>query len=513
MNRRTAALALALVLIAGAGAWAGVSQPWHSESSPPATVIAADDDAVAAAEEARRGDSHGLVEVDLTAAPATVDLGGRTVDTWAFNGQVPGPEIRVRAGDVLRANVSNELPEPLTIHWHGIALRNDMDGVPALTQPAIDPGAGFVYEFSAPDPGTYFYHPHTGTQLDRGLYGALIVEDPGGRVAETPEATVLVDDWVDGTGRTPDDVFGELTKTAPSMGHDMSNMNASHAMSGMGTQASDEGPSSSAAMLGTDTGDIDYPLYLVNGRTPDAPGEMRVRAGEALRLRLINAGSDTPFRVAVGGSKLTVVATDGFATKPFTVDTLIIGMGERYDVLATMPADGAFPLVAKAEGKTGGGLLALRTGDGPTPDAASSPAELAGTLLRLADLESAAAVTRGAVDRRYTVRLTGSMAPYEWGMNGDKVNGVTLPVRQGDLVRLTIDNTATMMWHPVHLHGHTFRVVDDGVGGPLKDTVIVPPMGKVTVEFVAENPGQWALHCHNIYHAEAGMVTVLSYVK
>lgn len=510
MSRRTVSLVLALVLIVGVGGWAGVSQPWRGESSPQLRVIGADDDAVATAEVSRRTPGSDVVEVDLTAAPATVSLGSRNVDTWAFNGQVPGPEIRLRNGDVLRARVRNELPEPLTIHWHGIALRNDMDGVPDLTQPAIQEGGSFVYEFSAPDPGTYFYHPHTGTQLDRGLYGALIVDDRTG--ADAPEATVLIDDWVDGTGRTPNDVFSDLSKSAPSMGHDMSSMSASHAMSGSGTQASDEDPSSSVTILGTDTGDIDYPLYVVNGRTPDTPPEVRVQAGEVTRLRLINAGSDTPFRVAVGGSKLTVIATDGFATKPAIVDTLIIGMGERYDVLATVPSGGTVPLVAKAEGKTGGALLALRTGDGPLPDAAASPAELAGTLLRLADLESATPVTSGTVDRRYTVRLTGSMAPYEWGMDGDEANGVTMPVRTGDLVRVTIDNSATMMWHPVHLHGHTFRVVN-GDGGPLKDTVIVPPMGKVTVEFDAENPGQWALHCHNIYHAEAGMVTVLSYVE
>ena len=502
--RRLVAAAAVVALVA-ATAWIGIARPWQSGNS--LTPVTATDPAVAAAEDARRTDTAAVQTIDLTAAPATVDLGDRTVDTWAFNGTVPGPEIRLRAGDVVRAAVRNDLPAPLTIHWHGIALRNDMDGVPALTQPAIEPGGSFVYEFTAPDPGTYFYHPHTGTQLDRGLYAPLVVEGPA--AGGERDITLMLDDWIDGTGETPDEVLDrlqEMSNGMSGMGHDMGGMDMSTMDHGNGMATAPDQP------LGTDTGDVNYPLYLINGRPATNAAAYEVAAGSPIRLRLVNAGSDTPFRVALGGQQLTVVATDGFPVEPVTVDSLIIGMGERYDVVTTIDAVGAVPLVARAEGKTGQALAILRTGPGAAPAADVNPPELTGRLLQLDELVAAddVALPGGRPDRDYRVELTGAMSPYDWGISATSQDGTTLPVRKGERVRLTIENQ-TMMWHPIHLHGHTFQVVSDN-GGPRKDTVIVPPMGRVTVELAADNPGQWALHCHNIYHAEVGMVTVLSYV-
>ena len=152
-----------------------------------------------------------VVEHTLTAKPATLDLGGTTVDTWAFGDTAPGPLIRATAGDMLRIRVDNQLPADTTVHWHGIALRNEADGVPGLTQNPIATGGSFLYEFTAPDPGTYFYHPHVGVQLDRGLYAPLIIDDPREPGDYDLEWIVVLDDWVDGTGRTPDDVLAELT--------------------------------------------------------------------------------------------------------------------------------------------------------------------------------------------------------------------------------------------------------------------------------------------------------------
>ena len=512
MKRRPLVIAAALVIIA-AGLWAGLARPWQTGSS--ATPIGPDDPVVAATEEARRSDSAAVQDVTLTAAPATIDLGDRTVETWAFNGTVPGPEVRLRAGDVLRARVRNQLPEPLTVHWHGIALRNDMDGVPDLTQEPIQPGDELVYEFTAPDPGTYFYHPHTGTQLDRGLYGPLIVEDPTADDAAR-DVTLLLDDWIDGTGQTPDDVYASLRSGAGAMAgmdmgdSDMDGMDmGGGGMSGMdhSVETSDDAP------LGDDTGDVEYPLYLINGLAPTSPAELGVSPGERIRLRLVNAGSDTPFRVALGGSRLTVVATDGFPVEPVTVDTLLVGMGERYDVFVTVPGTGAFPFVAVPEGKDLGALAVLRSGPGEGPRPDSNPAELAGELLSLDDLRAtpAAALPARDADRTYQVALTGDMASYRWGIDASADGGITLPVRRGERVRLVIENQ-TAMWHPIHLHGQTFQVVNADGTGARKDTAIVPAMGTVTVDVVADNPGQWALHCHNIYHAEAGMLTVLSYV-
>jgi len=156
----------------------------------------------------------------------------------------------------------------------------------------------------------------------------------------------------------------------------------------------------------------------------------------------------------------------------------------------------------------------LRTGSGPLPAPDVRPAELGGRLLALRDLTAApeVALPPASPDRTYRVRLTGGMASYRWRVVGPTQDGLTLPVRAGERVRLVLDNQTTM-WHPMHLHGQTFQVVTGSTPGPRKDTVIVPPMGQVTLEFDADNPGQWLLHCHNIYHAEAGMVTVVSYVR
>src|SRR5262249_23050125 len=144
----------------------------------PPHLVAATDAAVAAAEARRRRANAPVRQFAVTAAPVTADLGGLNAKTQAYGAAVPGPEIRLKAGEVLRARFTNNLDEPTTVHWHGIGLRNDMDGVPDLTQPNVPPGGTFDYEFTVPDPGTYWFHPHVGLQLDRGLYAPLIVEDP-----------------------------------------------------------------------------------------------------------------------------------------------------------------------------------------------------------------------------------------------------------------------------------------------------------------------------------------------
>lgn len=510
----TAGVAIGAV---GLGVWLVAAAPWRSDRVAvrvgPASAL------VEEKERTRRSDGAAVRDVTLTAAPATIRLGDRSVETWAFNGTVPGPEIRLRAGEVLRARVENRLPQPLTIHWHGVALRNDMDGVPGLTQEAIQPGGEMVYEFTAPDPGTYFYHPHTGTQLDRGLYAPLIVEEPSGTRPAERDITVMLDDWIDGTGESPDDVFERLGSGTSDMEgmEGMKGMKGMKGMEGMDEAAEEEMEIPTASQegpLGDDTGDVVYPLYLINGRSPTSPATYAVEPGEQVRLRFINAASDTPFRVAVGGSRLTVVASDGFPVEPVTVDAILLGMGERYDALVTVPRSGVFPVVAAAEGKKAQALAVLRSGPGAAPMPDVKPAELRGKLLALTDLRAASrvALPRGDADRTYRLALTGDMATYRWGITAPKEGEITLPVREGERVRLVLENRS-LMWHPIHLHGQTFQVVTGTWPGPRKDTVIVPAKGTVTVDLVADNPGQWLLHCHNIYHAEAGMQTTMSYVR
>ncbi len=464
--------------------------------------------AVQTAEAARRKPGAATVTASLKPRPVTLDLGGVTVATWGYAEQAPGPLIRAKAGDLIRVDVHNQLPTATSVHWHGIALRNDMDGVPDVTQPAIAAGGSFRYEFTAPDPGTYFYHPHSGVQLDRALYGVLIVDDPADPGRYDVDWAVVLDDWVDGTGRTPDQVLADLQSMGGMNGSSMGGMDMGGMSMGGGMEMN------TSAILGG-AGDISYPHYLINGRIPAAPATFTGKPRQRARIRIVNAASDTAFRLALGGHRLTVTHTDGYPVVPSTVDALIVGMGERVDVETDL-ADGAFPLVALAEGKrdtTGAQARAfaiVRTGAGSPPPADARPAQLDGPAALATDLRAADAVRLAdrSPDRSHTLTLAGGMMPYRWTINGttfDKAQPVT--VKHGERVRLRFVNTSTM-FHPMHLHGHTFALAG---GGPRKDTVIVKPNQSVTVDLDAANPGQWMTHCHNIYHAEAGMMVNLAY--
>jgi len=489
--------------IAGAAGLAGTAgtAAWASGlfSSDPA-LVTPDSALVAHAEAARRRAGAATVTATLTPRPVTLDLGDTTVQTWGYAENAPGPLIRARAGDLIRTEVVNQLPVATSVHWHGIALRNDMDGVPGLTQQPIAPGRRHTYEFTAPDPGTYFYHPHSGVQLDRALYGVLVVDDPTEPGRYDTEWIVVLDDWVDGTGRTPDQVLAALQSMGGAGHMGGMDMGGGMAMGGMETMIS--------PLLGG-AGDVTYPHYLINGRVPTAPAVLTAKPRQRVRVRIVNAASDTAFRIALGGHRLTVTHTDGFPVTPVTTDALLLGMGERADVTVEL-TDGVFPLVAAAEGKTGQALAIVRTGSGAPPAATGRPAELDRQVLFTSTLHATDAVRLADHDPDRTHRLTlgGAMMPYRWTINGATFDqSEPLLVRQGERVRLEFVNR-TSMFHPMHLHGHTFAVAGTGVR---KDTVIVLPNQTVTVDLDANNPGQWMTHCHNIYHAETGMMANLAY--
>lgn len=450
---------------------------------------------VGEAERARRGSNARVVNKELLAKPSEVDLGGFRVPTWTFGDRLPGSEIRVRRGDVLRATLRNELPQEATIHWHGIALRNDMDGVPNVTQAPIPGGKEFAYEFTVPDAGTYFFHSHVGTQLDRGLYAPLIVEDPNEPGRYDDEVVLVLDDWLDGVTAVPEAQLAKLRREGMTMG-------------GMGHGGMGGGP------LGADTGDVDYPHYLINGRVPAAPFVTEAKPGQRLRLRLINAGADTAFRVAVGGHRMTVTHADGFPVEPVEADSVLLGMGERYDVVVTV-GDGVFPVVASAEGKHGQAMALIRTGSGAAPSAGVRPRELAGWPLMADSLRASEHVQLSTAkpDRTHSLRLgMDHSAVYRWTINGRTFDErEPMPASRHERVRMRFLN-ATMMFHPMHLHGHTFQLASGKGPGARKDTVMVRPMEIVEVDFQTDNPGQWLVHCHNTYHGESGMMTVLSYM-
>lgn len=500
-----------LLLAGGAAAGSALAACTGNSSSSAARPVGPHSTAVAAAERARQVAGAGTTSVRLSPAASEIDLGGPRVSTWTY-GSLPGKEIRITRGTRLSVDFRNELPQPTTVHWHGLAIRNDMDGVPDLTQSAVAARGSFRYDFTVPEAGTFWFHPHVGTQLDRGLYAPLIVEDPSDGRDYDDELVVVLDDWLDGTGRTPDTVLTGLRRNG------MGSMGSMGGMSGSGSAMSSmpaggmQMPQS--AVLGGDAGDVSYPYFLANGRVAAAPQVISSKPRRRYRLRLINAAADTAFRVGLPGQQMRVTHTDGFPINPVSADAVLIGMGERVDAVIEVPATSTTLLVV-AEGKTGHAQVGFRVGAAALPDAtALLPAFLTRPVLMM--LSTAAAENVRLAPRNpdvtHTLELAGPSGNYRWTINGktyDPARG--LPVRQGQYVRLRFVNRTTM-FHPMHLHGHTFQVRQAGTTGARKDTVLVLPNRTVEVDFVADNPGQWLTHCHNVYHGEAGMMTVVSYV-
>lgn len=499
-------LALGALTLATAGLAACTPRPTASAFIPPTGAP------VTEAEAARRVTGT-VVRRTLTATPMTLDLGGTTADTWAYRGASATEPIRATVGDRLQVTLTNDLPDSTTAHWHGLALRNDMDGVPHLTQQPIAPGETFTYDFALSHPGTYWFHPHSGTQFDRGLYAPLIIDDPAEPGDYDHEWIIVLDDWLDGVTSTPDEVLAELSQ---GMGAGMDHGAMGHG----GVDDDDDEPQRQGHMLmgagsdllGGDAGDVYYPLYLINGRGPQDPETFTATPGQRIRLRVINTGGDTAFRFGIVGHPLTLTHTDGFPIEPFTAESVVLGMGERYDAVITA-ADGAFAVIAEALGKGQQARAVLRTGAGAVPSAEdrlprTRPPATA------ADLRAAEAVrlAERAVDRTIELRLTGGMMSYNWGINGRRMD-MEQPMRDaigvaaGERVALEFVNT-TMMWHPMHLHGHTYQ---HSGGGPRKDTSIVLPGQRLRVEFDADNPGRWMTHCHNVYHGESGMMRAIAY--
>ncbi|WP_377514200.1 multicopper oxidase family protein [Prauserella oleivorans] len=530
VSRRSLLTALGGAAAAVTAGGAGLAL--RGEDMPETGRVLATSDAVRRTEQARRSRGSGrAVRSALTAEQADVDLGGYVARTWAYNGRVPGPAIRCSAGDQLEIDVANRLPEPTTVHWHGLRLRNDMDGVPNLTQAPIRAGDSMRYSFVAPDPGTYWLHPHVGLQRERGLYAPLIVDDPQEPGDYDVEFIVVLDDWIDGVTATPDDVLRALRaggmqaryRTPVRVGR-IADASASwqyHVPAALADPPPGIAPVSAASRLASH---VEFPFYVLNGRLPTAPHVFRAKPGQRARIRLINAAGATVFRLALGDHRLVVTHTDGFPVEPVEVDTLQIASGERYDVVVTL-GEGVFPLVAVAEGKGAQALGVIRTAAGPIPPPTAAPAGLSGRLLALTDLRATPAARIGdqPPDVSHTVYLTGDMTTFEWRINAETFNhrrpfdGITpMPLHDGERVRLVLVNQ-TPMYHPMHLHGHTFTVRapadNPGRGGPRKDTVLVGPGERFSVDFTADNPGQWLIHCHNAYHMATGMAGMLSYLR
>jgi FtsP/CotA-like multicopper oxidase with cupredoxin domain len=456
--------------------------------------------------------------IHLEARELTWELApGRTIKAMAYNGRIPGPEIRVREGERVRVVLKNSLSEPTTIHWHGVDVPNAMDGVPDVTQKAIAPGATFAYEFEARPAGTRWYHTHFDEhrQVDLGLVAPLVIEPADKEpITYDREVTLVLDDWVTGTGKPVPPTDAGTAGGRGSAGGMMSGM--MRRGSGMGGMM---GGGGMGGMMGPDDGPA-YDVMTINGKAYPATEPLAVKNGERVRLRLINASAEHTHVVRLAGHRLLVTHTDGNPlVAPVEVDALPIAPAERYDAVVVADRPGAWFLHCMAPGHVDAGerLAVVYEGHARTTPPAPETG-IAG--LTLWDYgrgrgRSVLPVPTVAEPRTFVVTLSGGMM----GSTAWTVNGRTYPhtdplaCRNGERVRVALRNHS-MEAHPMHLHGQSFRLLaTNGVryAEPLiKDVVDVEGhMGSAVLEFTAHNPGDWFFHCHKPMHMMGGMIAVV----
>jgi FtsP/CotA-like multicopper oxidase with cupredoxin domain len=417
------------------------------------------------------------------------NLGDRTVSTIGFSGSLPGPTLRVREGQRLKVDVTNEIADNTSVHWHGIPIINKMDGVPGLTQQPIAKGTTFQYDFKVPVSGTYWYHSHSGAQMDRGMYGPLIADPKRETLSYDREVILVLDDWRDGMGRASRDLRSMFE----------CQVGFEHQTRQIGQPPAE--PKS-------------YPLHLINGRAPKSPTEIQFTKGEVIRLRLINAGSATVYRVALAGHKMRVVRADGQPVVPVDVDALNIGMAERYDVLVHANNPGVWQLAAdpSTPGPIARAVVRYNGSKGANPPANLLPKGMKGKILSYEIQRNDGGYglpPGGKPDMEVRIELHSKFGAFYLTFNGEIWDDAKpYPIKLGSHVRFNIYNSSNQI-HPMHLHGHFFQLSNGTGNGPMKDTATVFPGQTYTIDWVADNPGYWVFHCHNLYHMLNGLMHTL----
>ena len=456
----------------------------------------------------------------LRAESRTIAVNGKAA-TMLHIGRSDGVwGVYTEAGRRYRVNLENDFGEPTLVHWHGLMPPYQQDGVPDVSQPALEPGGVYAYDFPLAAPGTYWMHSHFGFQEQRLMAAPLIIRDPAEAGLDEQEAVVMLHDF---TFRDPDEILAELQageahnempmEKSAGDGHaeanDMAGMDMASGVTGDMTMSGME----------MDLNDIEFDAYLANDRTLADPEVVGVEPGARVRLRIINAAASTNFFLDLGGLEGDLIAVDGLPVAPVRGRRFPIAIAQRLDIRLTLPAgQGAYQVLAHREGDTARTGILLATSEARIERLADHAEHKAPAVGLNLERRLAAVHPLGPrpADRTHVVDLTGSMKGYNWGLNGVAYGDhKPLELRQGERIEIAFRNK-TMMAHPMHMHGLPFQVVEiDGerFAGAMRDTVLVPANGgRVTVAFDAVNPGTWVMHCHNLYHMAAGMMTTLTYV-
>ncbi|MFZ1616084.1 MAG: multicopper oxidase domain-containing protein [Flavobacteriales bacterium] len=511
-----------------------------------------------------------VTRYDLYVTDTLLNYTGKSVHAIAVNGQTPMPTLHFTEGDTALIVLHNNLKKGETsLHWHGLILPNRYDGVPWLTTAPIPAGGTHVYKFPLVQSGTYWYHSHTMLQEQSGMNGALIIhkrEEP-----TMPEYVLLLTDWtnmkpmeVSRRLHNADDWF-TIQKNKLRPGTVQSYLDAIKT-GHLGTKLTNEWK----RMHAMDVSDVYYDRFLSNG-LPIATAP-QFKGAEQVRIRIINGSSSTYFWINYAGGKMEVVASDGADVEPVAVDRFIIGTAETYDVIVTLPAaNTAYELLATAEDRTrstsvyiGDGIRQLASPlqplkyfegmkmmndmmrmDGNLDDMGmtmslqqmdmnevmypeiSGAAQTGHEHMDHADMQASTGITTlnygmlrapeptvlppGPI-KELRFELTGNMNRYLWSINNRTISETDkIMIRKGENVRLILHNNS-MMRHPMHLHGHFFRVLNgQGDHAPLKNVLDIMPMETDTIEFAGTEDGDWFFHCHILYHMMSGMGRVFSY--
>ena len=523
--------------------------------------------------------------IDLAVGQGAIEVAGRSGHAFAVNGSVPGPLVRLKEGEAVTLRVANHLAQDTSIHWHGLLLPFQFDGVPGVSFPGIKPGETFVYELPAlRQSGTYWWHSHSDLQEQAGHYGPIIIDPAGPDPVQADRDYVLL--LSEFSPLHPHTIMAKLKKGEEYFNRQKTSWTDDYRLSG-----SDRRMWAGMRMMPTDIADVTGSTYtyLINGHAPEDSLEYLFSPGERVRLRIINGSAMSFFNIRIPGVRMSVVQADGKNVRPIEVDEFQIGTAETYDIVVEPTAE-AHTIVAEAMDRSGMAVATLASRAGAR---APVPSLRDPVLLTMTDMghggmdhsggdhsnmghaPSTGGMDHGSMKMRDTsslppnvavgpgidmvsanpadrmgdpglgldnvghkvltyrdltalepnddprkpsrhmqIHLTGNMERYMWSFDGRKFNAVAdQPIRfaYNERVRVKLVND-TMMAHPIHLHGHFFELVNgaDRMHQPQKHTVIVQPGGSATFDLTADEPGDWAFHCHLLYHMHAGMFQVVT---